>query len=50
MCFPRLLGRVKSAQFIEVVKIDGRRLEFYKRSEDKFGASGKATLLREDED
>jgi hypothetical protein len=46
MCFPRLLGRVKSAQFLEVARIEGRRLEFYKRSETKqFGASGKATLV-----
>ena len=42
LCLARLQGRVKSAQFLEVAKIEGRCLEFYKRSKDK---SGKATLV-----
>jgi len=49
MCFPRLLSRVKSAQFLEVARIEGQRLEFYKRSESGNGASGKATLIAKEE-
>lgn len=47
MCLLRLQGRVKSAQFLEIAKIEGQRLEFHKRSASgKSGASsGKATLV-----
>ena len=45
LCLPRLLGRVKSARFIEIAKVEGLCLEFYKRSEGKFGASAKATMV-----
>jgi gamma-glutamylcyclotransferase (GGCT)/AIG2-like uncharacterized protein YtfP len=45
MCFPRLISRAESAQFLELAKLEGKYLEFYKRSVIKENVSAKATLI-----